>query len=117
MMHEGTLAGFGILALEIIVLISSGEKEPIDIIEDHLGKGDIIEYLQNKYCHKFFIPFDNSMYDNKMLNRYFSNYDGFIQGNERRKYGIQQQDDGLLMILALMTDKIEIESRKWDPID
>ena len=66
-----------------------------------------MEYLSKKYASDFIGEFDGHI-DNKAINEYFSNYVGYINDNEFRKYEITNDDDnGLLLILALITDSIE----------
>ena len=113
MIGEGSLKGIGLFALEVMHLISSGKKETLATVEEHFEKKDIVEYLSSKYKDEFFIVFDNSIYDNEQINLYFFNYVGYIEGNERRKYGIMNEDDGLLLIVSLLTDKIEKEAIHW----
>ena len=93
--------------------ISLTEKETIEDIEKSLDNGNLIEYIFNKYRDDFFVLFDNGVYDNEALNLYFQNYSGYIQGNESRKYGIMNETDGLLLILALISDKIEHSAANW----
>lgn len=113
MISKGKLTGIGLFSLEILHLISVGKKETLKDIESHLDTADLIEYLSQKYDEEFSIKFDNTNYDNSEINKYFTNYSGYIEGNEDRKYGILNQDDGLLLILALLTDKIERECINW----
>lgn len=113
MIAENTLTGLGLFSLEIIHLISIGKKEKITDIEQHFSNSDVVEYLSNKYPDEFWVKFDNSTYDNNQINKYFNNYTGYIEGSECRKYGIQNDDDGLLLMLALITDKVEIACRNW----
>lgn len=110
---KGKLTGIGLFSLEILHLISVGKKETLKDIESHLDTADLIEYLSQKYDEEFSIKFDNTNYDNSEINKYFTNYSGYIEGNEDRKYRILNQDDGLLLILALLTDKIERECINW----
>ncbi len=109
---KGT-AGIGLFALEILHLISCGHKESIQTVEEHFDKSDLVEYLYNKYIDNFFVVFDNGIYDNLLINKYFHSYSGNIVGQERCKYGIMSEDDGLLLILAVLTDKVELECRNW----
>lgn len=113
MIAENTLTGLGLFSLEILHLVSIGKSESIGEIEKHFEAMDLVEYLNNKYKEDFFISFDNSTYDNNCINKYFCNYIGYIEGNESRKYGIVNDRDGLLLILALITDRIEVACRKW----
>lgn len=113
MIANNNLKGVGIFSLEIIHLISMGIKEEIEEIERHFESKDLVEYLSNKYDDEFFVKFDNSIYDNNIINKYFYNYVGYIEGQERRKYGIMNPDDGLLLILALITDQVERGCIAW----
>lgn len=107
MIAEKTLTGLGLFALEIIHLVSAGKTESIKEIEEHFATNDIVEYLSKKYDEDFWIKFDNSTYDNNEINKYFNKYVGYIEGNEGRKYGIMNDSDGLLLVLALSADIIE----------
>ena len=113
MIAEGTLTGLGFFSLEVLHLISVGKKEKISDVEAHFSSNDIVEYISQKYDEEFWVKFDNSTYDNSAINKYFSGYSGYIEGNEARKYGIMSENDGSLLILALITDKVEQECRKW----
>jgi len=110
---KGSLTGIGLFLLEVLRLISAGKKETLKDIETHLDDADLVEYLSKKYDSQFNVKFDDTQYDNSEINKYFTNYSGYIEGNEDRKYGILNQDDGLLLILALLTDKIERECINW----
>lgn len=113
MVNPKTLKVIGLFQLEILHLVSIGKKESIETIEKCMDEGNLIEYLFNKYKEDFFIVFDNEIYDNEALNQYFQNYSGYIQGNESRKYGIMNETDGLLLIPALICDKIEHSAATW----
>lgn len=113
MLNPKTLKGIGLFQLEVLHLISIGKKESIEDIEKSMEDGNLIEYIFNKYREKFFVAYDNQIYDNETLNQYFQNYCGYIQGNESRKYGIMNENDGLLLILALISDKIERSAASW----
>lgn len=99
--------GLGLFQLEVIHLISAGKKETWQAIEQEMGNRTLIEYIYNKYRQEFSVPFDNSLYQNDSLNELFYNYYGYIQGNERRKYKVMNEDDGLLLILSMISDFIE----------
>lgn len=113
MLHPKTLKGIGLFQLEVLHLVSIGKQESIEAVEKAIDDGNLIEYIYNKYRSEFFVLFDNDVYDNEALNAYFQNYSGYIGGNEARKYGIMNDNDGLLLILALISDKIEKSSPNW----
>ena len=113
MLQPKTLKGIGLFQLEVLHLISIGKRESFETIEKAIENGNLIEFIYEKYRSDFFILFDNSVYDNEALNSYFQNYSGYISGNESRKYGIMNDNDGLLLIPALISDKIEQSSINW----
>lgn len=111
MVGKNTLTGLGYFTKEIIHLISIGKNENNKEIEAHFISNDLVEYLGQKYDEFFFIKFDNKIYDNEELNKYFSRYSGVIEGREGKEYGIMKDDDGLLLVLALIADKLEVACR------
>ena len=110
MLHSKTLNGLGLFQLEILHLISIGKQESFETIENALEEGHLIEYIFEKYRNEFVVSFDNHVYNNETLNSYFQSYSGYISGNETRKYRIMNENDGLLLILALISDEIEQSS-------
>ena len=115
-MADKSLIGIGLFQYCIIHLISIGKKEDVNKIEDHFESRDLVEYLYNKYKSDFLVPYDNSInsiYNNDSINAYFEQYGGWIKGEESRKYGVVNKDDGLLLVLALIADKIEKECFNW----
>lgn len=112
-LNNKKLMGIGVFQLQILHLISIGANESFESIEKNIDENTLIEYIYNKYQDEFSIPFDNSLYDNETLNQYFHDYTGYIQGNESRKYGIMNESDGLLLVLALISDKIEKAAANW----
>lgn len=67
-------------ALEVASLISHGYKYCLKL-------KSILRtvILLNISLKNMPVIFENSTYDNMALKRYFSNYDGYINGNESRK--------------------------------
>lgn len=112
-MDNNSLKGIGLFQLSVIHLISIGKKESIKEIEEHFASSDLIDYLYLKYQSDFLDKFDNSCYNNVSLNAYFEQFHGYIESNEQRKYGIMNNDDGLLLILALISDEVEYNCYSW----
>lgn len=110
---EKSLKGLGLFVENIVHLISIGKSETITDIEQHFEDKDVVEYLYHKYAENFFTQFDNTTYSNENINNYYYNYFGYINGNESRKYGIMKENDGLLLIISLLMDKVERESVNW----
>ncbi|MDL2289441.1 hypothetical protein LJB83_01610 [Clostridia bacterium OttesenSCG-928-F22] len=108
---KGTLKGLGVFGFEIIGLISAGEKEKITTIEEHMESGDLVEYIEGKYDSSFSV--NMSTYDCETINKYFSNYSGYIEGNENRKYCVSNADGGLLLILSLIMEKVTESDSNW----
>ena len=42
-------------------------------------------------------------YDIEDWNKQFSDYSGWVEGNESRKFGITKYDDGLLLLLEAVS--------------
>lgn len=81
---------------EVIALCSSGEKEAIQVVENHLEKGDVIEYLTCKY------QLDIKVEAIREVDKKLNTYADYVIGNEDRKYGIISEEQGLLLILSLL---------------
>lgn len=101
------LIGLDLLAFRVIAVISSGNKENIEKIEEELNKSNLVTYLNEKYKDIFMVNFEQT-YNIDELNNYFTNFAGYVQGNEGRKYGVINNDDGLLLTLALIIDGLEL---------
>lgn len=113
MRNSGTLKGIGLFQLEILHLISMEKTETFETIEKHIVEGDLVEYLLNTYQCNLLGLMKAKINNYKALNQYFVSYNGCVQGNERRKYGIVNEKDGLLLILALISDRIELAAGAW----
>ena len=94
-----------LFGLEIIALISQGKSETIEQIEQHIDAGNFIQYIREKYKDNMFNTFyDDCPYNLEDWNQAFAVYSGYIQGNERRKFGICNDNEGLLLIVALILE-------------
>lgn len=99
------LKGFG---FDIIALIADGRKETITKIEDETCNGRIVNYIYSKHSDRMMLTIDESCpYDIENWNKQFSDYSGWVEGNESRKFGITNEDDGLLLLLGLLMDMLE----------
>ncbi len=108
------LTGLGLFVLEIAALVSAGKSVTVEVIEKHIDDGDVIEFISEKFKESLNIDFKNGIYDVAALNKYFSDYSGYINGNESRKYGIVNENDGLLLLISLVSDRVETECRAWE---
>lgn len=102
------LHGIKGLAFDVLALIANGEKETIKKIEEEIAKNNITNYLHEKYSENMMIPLGKDcIYDLKAWNENFLNYSGWVEGNESRKFGITNEDDGLLLLLGLIIDTLK----------
>lgn len=102
------LHGIKGFAFDIIAIIANGGKEDISKVEEEIQESRIVNYIYNKYSDRTMITLDqNCPYDINEWNRQLSNYSGWVEGNESRKFGITKNDDGLLLLLGLILDMLE----------
>lgn len=106
------LKGIGLFSMNVLHLISIGKHESIEDVETHFAKKDLVEYLYSKYENDFLGSFDNRTYNYEALNQCFYKYSDYIIGNEHSKYGIENDYDGLLLILSLIMNKVEESLRE-----
>lgn len=103
-----------LLGYEIIALISRGRKETISEIEKQMENENILHYIREKYADELYNPFsDNSQYNYEDWNKALAKYSGWIEGQERRKYGIENEDDGLLLLVALILELVANREHDW----
>ena len=63
------------------------------------------EMVDNEDKYSLFYTFDDDCpYNLEDWNQAFAGYSGYIQGNERSKFGICNDNEGLLLIVALILD-------------
>lgn len=95
----------GQLIMAIMRLVSIGEEESLDTVVEHLEKEDIYEFLSEKYRDKFTNFFCvsnlNVMAINSMFNQNANSKEYFKQ-----TYGIVKENDGLLLIVSLIAQKL-----------
>lgn len=106
MNFEG-LHGIKGFAFDILALIASGERETIEKIEEEISNGNVTNYINEKYPDKMMIQLGKDcIYDLDAWNKNFTDYSGWVEGNESRKFGITNKDDGLLLLLGLIIDTL-----------
>lgn len=103
---------------EIIALISRGHKETIATIEKQMESENIIQYIRDKYDGELFNTFsDEAPYNYDDWNKAFAKYSGWIEGQERRKYGVEDEEDGLLLLLALVLELVAGREHDWSGLN
>lgn len=96
--------GITMLMYEVNRLVDDGQKESVKDIVDHMFNGDLVEYLRDKYKENIDLSSFNSSgpYSIKEINKAYSDFAGYISGNERRKWGIS--NNGLCLIVSTGID-------------
>lgn len=103
-----------LLGFEIIDLVSCGYKETISEIENQIESESIVQYIREKYKDNLSNTFsDNMPYNYADWNKALAKYSGWIRGRERRKYGIENEDDGLLLLLAFILELVANREHNW----
>ena len=103
-----------LLGFEIIDLVSCGYKETISEIENQIESESIVQYIREKYKDNLSNTFsDNMPYNYADWNKALAKYSGWIRGRERRKYGIENEDDGLLLLLAFILKLVANREHDW----
>lgn len=103
-----------LLGFEIIDLLSCGYKETISEIENQIESESIVQYIREKYKDNLSNTFsDNMPYNYADWNKALAKYSGWIRGRERRKYGIENEDDGLLLLLAFILELVANREHDW----
>lgn len=82
--------------LRVNSLIDAGHKEDIDSTIEHIEKGDILEYLQEKYNTEIITKPEHEHVNNKLLE--FVN--AFSKGDIRGKYSVE--NNGLCLIITAL---------------
>ena len=101
-----------LLGFEIIDLVSCGYKETISEIENQIES--VVQYIREKYKDNLSNTFsDNMPYNYADWNKALAKYSGWIRGRERRKYGIENEDDGLLLLLAFILELVANREHDW----
>ena len=92
---------------EIISQISLGRTEPVEKILDEMGKKNVVRYLYNKYKDDWFLSLDdNCPYNVDDWEEIFNKYSYMSTYDVRRKLGIRNDDEGLLLILSLIFEEL-----------
>ena len=99
------LQGIKGFAFDLISIISSGATETIEKVENEISKENITNYIFGRYADRVSMPYDeNSMYDLEAWNKALADFSGWVEGNESRKFGITGDNDGLLLLVALIVE-------------
>lgn len=107
-----------LLGFEIIDLVSCGYKETIADIEKQMENENILQYIREKYHDNLSNTFSENMpYNYEDWNKALAKYSGWIEGRERRKYGIENEDDGLLLLLALILELVANREHNWTGLE
>lgn len=102
------LHGIKIFAFDLMSIISSGATETIEKIEDEIANERITNYISTKYADKIQMPYDSSsIYDIESWNKELAGFSGWVEGNESRKLGIRNKNNGLLLLVDLIIELLQ----------
>ena len=91
-----------LFAQGVISLISMGKTETIRKIVEEMEKKNVVCYLYNKYRDCFAIPFGGSSpYNVDAWEEKYYDYSYITENDARRKWGIVNENDGLLLLVSL----------------
>ncbi|MBU5462455.1 hypothetical protein [Lachnoclostridium sp. MSJ-17] len=91
-----------LFAQEIISQISLGRKESVNEIIKQMENKTVVRYLYNKYKDDWFLSLDDDCpynVDDWEEKYYLFSY--ITENDARRKWGIRNEDEGLLLLVSL----------------
>jgi hypothetical protein len=116
--HKNTEVGtwndrLEMLGYDIVALISHGKKESVNEIIRHFEESNVVRYLMKKYEKEMFIVYEGCPYNFNDWEKVLGQYSYMTFGHDvNRKMGIiNEETDGLLMLLNIILD--EVSSRKY----
>ena len=91
-----------LFAQEIITQISLGHKETITQIVEEMDRKHVVRYLYEKYKDDWFLSLDDRCpYNVDDWEEIYSQYAYISSNDARRKWGIVNEEDGLLLLVSL----------------
>ena len=102
---EKTLNGLeriDLFAQEIIKKIKKRKKESVNEIIKQMENKNVVRYLYNKYKEDWFLSLDeNCPYNVDDWEEKYSQFSYITENDARRKWGIRNEDEGLLLLVSL----------------
>lgn len=87
---------------ELVILISSGKKETLDKIMLEIESKHVVQYVYEKYSESVFLYLgERTIYNIERWEAEYSKFDYLTRNDIRRKFGIDNDDDGLLFLVSL----------------
>ena len=94
-----------LFAQELIAKISSGKTETISKVAEEMEAKNVVHYLFEKYRADWFLSLDgNCPYNVDDWEELYSQYSFIDAHYARRKFGIENENDGLLLLVSLTFD-------------
>lgn len=91
-----------LFAQELLSQISSGKTEPVSKIIEEMEKKNVVHYLYAKYKDNWFLSLDeNCPYNVDDWEEKYYQFSYITENDARRKWGICNEDDGLLLLVSL----------------
>jgi hypothetical protein len=100
--------GLSMFLYEVNVLVDRGFKEDIETVNQYMQREEIVEYIANKYGDQVDFSLLLNRQWGKDLNVLLRNMSDANAGNERRKWGIE--NNGLCLLVSWTAEII----RDWD---
>ena len=92
----------GFFAQAIIAEISAGNVESIDRIIEEMSNKNVVHYLMEKYQENWLFSMGNNCpYDIDGWEEVYSQYSYITENDARRKWGINNGNEGLLLLVTL----------------
>ena len=99
--HNG-LDRIDLFAQELLAQVSSGKTETVTKIIEEMEKKNVVRYLYNKYRGDWFLSLDdNCPYNVDDWEEKYYQYSYITENDARRKWGICNEEDGLLLLVSL----------------
>ena len=97
----------GLFAQAIIFEISAGNEESVDKIVEEMGKKNVVHYLMDKYQDNWLFSMrEHCPYNIDGWEEVYSQYSYITENDARRKWGINNCNEGLLLLVTLTLEAL-----------
>ncbi len=94
------------LGYEIISLISKGYRENQTDVIQCMWESRIVKYLREKYKNEMMFLGTSDLYNYDDWEEIFFQSSHYTQNDARRKLGIVNEEDGLLLLLQIILETV-----------
>lgn len=103
--YEGA-GNIELLGYEIISLISKGKKETQTDVIQCMWESRIVKYLREKYKNEMMFLGTSDLYNYDDWEKIFFQSSHYTQNDARKKLGIVNEEDGLLLLLQIVLEAV-----------